>query len=182
MFVDIDDYPSLKRFYAAEPKLLIRRVISRQDRVLAAYASDAMVFKKDINPFVITDAAIPPLYLLAVVNSRLFSYLYVNASTIALKDDFRQTTLAELRRMPIPRFAKADSRCVNLAASAKQLSDAYQRLSAKKTAHERVVIERQITRLEVNVDSLVYDLYGVSPSELRLIQHANPVASPESEG
>jgi hypothetical protein len=40
------DFPSLKQFYEGEPKLLIRRVINRQDRLDAAYFDKQMVFKK----------------------------------------------------------------------------------------------------------------------------------------
>ena len=51
---DMRDFPSLKRFYEAEPKILIRRVINRRDRLDAAYFEKQMVFKKDLNPFVLT--------------------------------------------------------------------------------------------------------------------------------
>ncbi|HDR8049217.1 TPA: hypothetical protein QCY51_005762, partial [Bacillus cereus] len=37
----------------------------------------------------------------ALFNSKLLSYIYINFSTLALKDDYRQTTLKELRELPI---------------------------------------------------------------------------------
>jgi type I restriction-modification system DNA methylase subunit len=101
-FANLSDKQSLVNFYTAEPKILIRRVISRQDRLLCAYFNEEMVFKKDINPFVIIDKSANPFFVLGILNSRLFSHLYINTSSIATKDDFRQTTLAELREMPIP--------------------------------------------------------------------------------
>src|ERR1039458_2377740 len=61
-----------------------------------------MVFKKDINPFVLTVPKLSSKFILGILNSRLLSYFYVNTSAIATKDDFRQTTLAELRGLPIP--------------------------------------------------------------------------------
>jgi len=94
--------PSLSKFYDATPKILIRRVINRQDRLMAGYTMDRMVFKKDLNPFIVISDAWNPLFVLGIINSRLISYLYMNTSSIAMKDDFRQTTLAELRRLPIP--------------------------------------------------------------------------------
>ena len=86
-------HQSLIRFYDARPKLLIRRIINRQDRIDAAHTDKAAVFKKDINPFVVIRDNFDVRYLLALVNSRLISWLYVNTSAIATKDDFRQTTL-----------------------------------------------------------------------------------------
>jgi len=34
----------------------------------------------------------------------LFSWFYLNSSSIATKDDFRQTTLAELRKLAIKKI------------------------------------------------------------------------------
>jgi hypothetical protein len=48
-FADMAETPSLTTFYEAEPKILIRRVINRQDRLDAAFVEQKMVFKKDLN-------------------------------------------------------------------------------------------------------------------------------------
>jgi adenine-specific DNA-methyltransferase len=98
----LEDKPSLIPFYEAKPKLLIRRIINRQDRLSVGYTDQKMVFKKDINPFIVNDPSFDTKFLLAVMASRLISFIYLNLSTIASKDDFRQTTLAELREVPIP--------------------------------------------------------------------------------
>lgn len=99
-YTDLNDKKSLERFYQSEPKILIRRLISRQDRVLCSYTDKNYVFSKDTNPFILHRQE-DTLYTLAVLNSSLLSYLYVNLSSIATKDDFRQTTLAEIRDLPI---------------------------------------------------------------------------------
>lgn len=98
----LDSKPSLKQFYESGPKILIRRIINRQDRLTVGYTEKRMVFKKDINPFIPIDKNFNPKYLLAIMASRMVSYIYLNISSIASKDDFRQTTLAELREIPIP--------------------------------------------------------------------------------
>jgi hypothetical protein len=59
------------------------------------------VFKKDLNPFIITNKNFDTKYVLGLLNSKLFSWLYINSSSIATKDDFRQTTLSELRKLQI---------------------------------------------------------------------------------
>jgi hypothetical protein len=101
-FTSLEDKPSLKIFYEAKPKLLIRRIINRQDRLSVGYTEKRMVFKKDINPFISTTDKFHPKFLLSIMASRLISFIYLNISSIASKDDFRQTTLAELREIPIP--------------------------------------------------------------------------------
>ena len=94
-----DNPSNSNRFAKPRPKILIRRIINRQDRLDAAFCDEQMVFKKDINPFVLTVTKPSPKFVLGIINSMLLSYLYVNTSAIATKDDFRQTTLAELRRL-----------------------------------------------------------------------------------
>ncbi len=94
----------LAKFYT-HPRILVRRIVSRSNRLMATAAKEPFVVKKDLNPFVLTDRLYNLFFLLASMNSMLFSYLYTQASTAAGKDDFRQTTLAALRVLPIRRIA-----------------------------------------------------------------------------
>ncbi len=100
-FTNMDDKQNLKKFYDDSPKILLRRLINRQDRLTVGYNEEECVFKKDINPFIINDNRFEPKYILTIIASKLISFLYVRTSSIATKDDFRQTTLSELRQLPI---------------------------------------------------------------------------------
>jgi hypothetical protein len=168
------DFPSLKQFYEAEPKILVRRVINRQDRLDAAYFEDQMVFKKDLNPFVPTDSNYDALFLLALLNSRLFSYLYMNTSTIATKDDFRQTTLAELRRLPVPiiRLSRTidKTRCEETAGKAKAMLDAKGRLANVRSEKDRAYYENKCAALDRQIDRLVYEMYGLTTEEIQSVE------------
>lgn len=100
-YTSMNDKENLKRFYEAGPKILFRRLINRQDRLTVGYNDEKCVFKKDINPFIIINENIHTKYALAILASKLISFMYVNTSSIATKDDFRQTTLSEIRQIPI---------------------------------------------------------------------------------
>lgn len=97
IYMDTDDSD---RDYYTTPRVLIRRLVSRDDRLMAMYETDDYVVKKDLNPFLRDGATESLQYLLANLNSALHSYLYINQSSLALKDDFRQTTLTDLRELP----------------------------------------------------------------------------------
>ena len=101
-YVDMKDWLLLKKYYTV-PKIFIRRIINRQDRLMAFYVKQPLLMAKDYNPFTIREDCqdIELQYLLALLNSKLLSFLYIEASSVALKDDFRQTTLTELRNLPI---------------------------------------------------------------------------------
>jgi type I restriction-modification system DNA methylase subunit/predicted type IV restriction endonuclease len=172
-YTSLKHFKSLKMFYEAMPKILIRRVINRNDRLMAVYCREKMVFKKDVNPFVISDLSWNPLYILGIINSRLISYLYINTSSIATKDDFRQTTLAELRRLPIavmPSRSKKGERIVDLVDTMIKL---YEKLSTSRTAHEKTVIQRQIGATDRQIDRLVYELYGLTEEEIGIIEQTD---------
>ena len=167
LYADMSDKPSLKRFYEAEPKLLIRRVINRQDRLLVAYTDQKLVFKKDINPFIVSGNERKALSALGVLNSRLISYLYVNTSSIATKDDFRQTTLAELRRIPIPRAPN-----IRILSLVERMLELHKQLGAAKTEHAKTNLQRQIDATDAQIDELVYELYRLTHNEIKIVESA----------
>jgi hypothetical protein len=171
------DYQSLKQFYEAESKILIRRIINRQDRLDACYCDKKMVFKKDINPFVLTNVELNPKFVLGVINSRLLSYLYVNTSAIATKDDFRQTTLAELRHLPIPisyRDSSADkARHDKLVGFVEKMLAMKPKLRGAISDSEKAALQNAVTTTDAEIDRLVYELYGLTKEEIKIVEGDN---------
>ncbi len=154
---DLTAKKNLICFYQEEPKVLIRRIINRQDRLSVTYCNEKFVFKKDINPFIPTDKKFDAKFLTAILASRFISYLYLNSSTIATKDDFRQTTLTELRKLPIPKAReKEQSKISNLVDRV---------LEAKKQNPQA-----NTTALESQIDQLVYQLYDLTEEEIAIIE------------
>jgi hypothetical protein len=128
------------------------------------------VFKKDINPFIVSDKAWTVSFVLGVLNSKLISYLYVNTSSIATKDDFRQTTLAELRKLPIPKLSGNDVRQERMVSLAEAMLDLHRKLAAAKTPQEKTALERQIAATDAEIDKLVYELYGLTEDEIKIVE------------
>jgi type I restriction-modification system DNA methylase subunit len=170
VYTDMNDKLSLRTFYEKHPKILIRRVINRQDRLMAAYTDKKLVFKKDINPFIITDDNWNPYYVLGILNSRLVSYFYVNTSSIATKDDFRQTTLAELRRLPVPKLEVKDARHAEMMRLIQDMLSLNEKIPAIKTDHEKTALQRQIDATDQQIDQLVYELYGLTEEEIKIVE------------
>lgn len=152
---DLSDKKSLQQFYNDEEKILIRRIVNRQDRLSVGFTDKKLVFKKDINPFIPTSKDFAAKYLLAILASRYISFLYINSSTIATKDDFRQTTLAELRSLPIKKITlKEQQPFIDIVDKI---------LTAKQQGIDSSEYERKI-------DELVYQLYGITEEEKKIIE------------
>ena len=108
-YIDYGKEMHLYQYYS-QPRIFIRRTINRQDRVMAFYYEEPLITKKDYNPFILSDDDYNLKYLLALINSKLFSFVYTHSSIIAQKDDFRQTTLTELRKLPVKIISKKDQK------------------------------------------------------------------------
>jgi hypothetical protein len=155
--VDMSDKKSLKHYYDNGEKILIRRVISRDDRLMATVSEKRLVFKKDVNPFLMLDKRFSCKFVLGLLNSKLLSYLYLRTSSIATKDDFRQTTLTELRALPIPRSEVEYQR---------PIIDLVSRILDAKTADPAA----DTLALEGEIDRIVYELYGLTEEEIAIIE------------
>ncbi len=154
---DLSEKRNLIQFYQAEPKILIRRIISRQDRLSVTYCNEKLVFKKDINPFIPIDDKFDCFFLTGIVASKLISFIYLNSSSIATKDDFRQTTLTELRKLPIPNIDIEKQKPIS--EFAKEILE----LKYKNS-------EADTTNLENKIDQLVYQLYGLTEEEIKIVE------------
>lgn len=157
--ITLSNKKSLIKYYTAKPKILIRRIINRQDRLSVAYTNKKMVFKKDINPFIPVSKKISAKYLLGLIASKLISYLYVNTSLIATKDDFRQTTLSELREVPII-FGDAKYN--------KLLIKKVDKILEMKNSNPNA----DTSKLEYEIDKMVYKLYGLTEDERKIVEES----------
>ena len=87
-------------------RLLVRRLVSRDDRLLGTHASEFFVSKKDV--YIFKSDNVDERVLLALMNSTLLSWWHFNVEMSASKDDFRQVTLGGLRDLPVPEGKSED--------------------------------------------------------------------------
>ena len=134
--------------YHSGQRIWTRRIVNRANRLMSAQTGDDFVVKKDIY---VTKPNFNDQHklaaLLAILNSSLMSFLYLSRSAAAVKDDFRQVTLAGLRELPI------------IFPDAKALAELAQ-LVASRENQEGVVAD-----LDRRIDAIIYRTYGVTESE-----------------
>ena len=90
-------------FFVGE-RLIIRRIISRQHRIHATHVDTDFAINKSYLLAISKDPAISLFYLLALINARLFSQIFIWFSEIAKRDDFPQLDMATIRELPIRRI------------------------------------------------------------------------------
>jgi predicted nucleic acid-binding Zn-ribbon protein len=73
--------------------------------------------------------------------------------------------------LPVTSECRADkSRHDPLVALAEQMLALHRQLAAAKTPDERTRLERQIAATDQRIDTLVYELYGLSEEEVRIVE------------
>jgi type I restriction-modification system DNA methylase subunit len=87
--------------YFLGERILIRRLINRQFQIMGTYVHDEFVNKKDLYNLKIINSNYNIKYILALINSKLISYLKTKGAATASKDDFGQLTLSDIREIPI---------------------------------------------------------------------------------
>jgi hypothetical protein len=51
-----------------------------------------------------------------------------------------------------------------------QMLDLHKKLAAAKTPQEKTVLERQIAATDAEIDRLVYELYGLTQEEIKIVE------------
>jgi hypothetical protein len=154
----LKEKPKSYDFFTGE-RILIRRIISRQFRVMAHLVETEFVNKKDIYNLIVTDKRFNSKYILAIVNSKLISFLKVNSSNAAKKDDFTQLTLSDIREIPIKIISET---------AQKPIIALVEAILAQKKSDSSV----STADLEGMLDRLVYELYDLNASEIAIIEKA----------
>ena len=153
-YIDISKHKqNYQDYYFGGNKIWVRRIINRQNRIMCTIPENEFVVKKDIYIFSVANQLADIKFILSILNSKLISYLYLNSSMIATKDDFRQATLTELRKLPIIKANSSKQLKLSL------LVDEIIKIK-KKSKHA------DTTKFENKIDKIVYKLYGLTKTEI----------------
>lgn len=109
-------------------------------------------------------------YLLALFNSRLFQWRFKitssnnNVGTNELESlPFRQIQAGETNE------TRAYDRLMDLAT---QIIERHSEMGALPGNHEKEAFRRHIAALDRQIDRLVYELYGLTDEEIRIVEEA----------
>jgi type I restriction-modification system DNA methylase subunit len=115
-------------------------------------------------------------YLLGILNSKLINwyvYRFIFAKAIrTMHFDPPATDRIPYPQLNLKRTAdKArHDRLVNLV---QRMLDLHKKLTAAKVPDEKTKLQRQITTTDSAIDNLVYDLYNLTPQEIKIVEGSN---------
>ncbi len=112
-------------------------------------------------------------FVLGVLNSKLVSRHLRSVCPPKLSGYSRFTTSA-LNRLPLPaldsRRETDKARHDNMVSLVQTMLDLHKHLATARTAHEKTLLQRQITATDQQIDQLVYALYGLTADEIKIVE------------
>ena len=73
-------------------------------------------------------------------------------------------------------MSQAPPTVLKLVETFERMLDLHKRLAAAKTPDEKTRLEREIKYTDDEIDQLVYELYGLSDDEIRIVEEATVTA------
>jgi len=114
-------------------------------------------------------------YYIGLLNSCLVRWIYGNLTQEQYRT-FPQVKSVNLRKLPIRTIDFSDlndKTCYDLMVEfVDTMLDLHRKLAATKTDHERSLIQRQIDTTDKQIDQLVYELYGLTDKEIKIVEEA----------
>ncbi|VAW43168.1 Putative type IIS restriction /modification enzyme, N-terminal half [hydrothermal vent metagenome] len=159
-------YPSNEHLML-QPKILLRQTSAT---LRACY--DDQNFYPQNSIFIVHSEKIDLHYLLALLNSQLLGFIYKFGNP-QLGKVFAEIKPSVIKGLPIHENPPLELH-KQLITLAKQIMELHKRLAAAQTAHERTLLQRQITATDHQIDQLVYHLYSLTPQEIAIVEGKDP--------
>jgi hypothetical protein len=156
-------HPRQKKFFQNE-RILVREITnSGKYTIIACLVDEFMVNYKSVLNIIIKNENLGSVnlhYLLGIINSSLISWIFMKRSNKVVTTTFPRISLFDLKIFPIKISNNTEKNQIKL------LVD--QILAAKKSDPNA-----DTSALENEIDNLVYDLYGLTEEERRIVEGGN---------
>jgi hypothetical protein len=143
-------------------KIIIREITGKLPySILANYTEEIYLFNRS-NIVILEreDVDISLKYVLAVLNSKLISYYFMKNTAKSVRQMFPKLILEDLRKFPFKKIMIKEQKVF--------ISIVDKILKAKKSNPDA-----DTTKLETEIDRLVYELYGLTEEEIAIVENHN---------
>ena len=168
-------YPSNEKLMQ-EPKILLRQT---SDILRACYDEKAYYCQNSV--FILHSNEINLKYLLGLLNSKLLGYIYKlhNPQTGKVFAEIKPSVIKNLPIRPINLSDTSDKkRHDEIIAKVDAMLEAKRQLVNAHTDKDKTYYENRCATLDRQIDRLVYELYGLTPEEISIVEEATMQAGP----
>ena len=166
--------------WLAEPRQPVffqgERVYSRKilgDRLVVTIETTNSVADQQVYITLPKSNTVRAHYLAGILGSRLIAF-FIRRFYDEVNDAFPQIKVEQLKTLPIPFIDLSDpthkARHDRMVLLVEKMFTLHKQLMASKTPNEKTIIERQIETVDQQIDRLVYDLYGLTDEEIKIVE------------
>lgn len=156
--------PRQPKFFTGK-RLLVREITNPS--IYAAITDDEL-YNDPAIIIVLNNQSYPLKIVLAILNSKLATFFHFNHSPKATKGSFPKILVQDIKDFPIP-LAKP--------AQQQPIIDLVDSILAEKTKDPSA----DTSKLEDEIDNLVYELYGLTPEEIAIVKGGSPAQNDDGE-
>jgi hypothetical protein len=166
--------PRTTRIFEAPEKLLIQRITGGKRPLTATYDNQQYYNKESINNIILKDETpYNAKFVLGLINSRLLSWFYVTKFTNESKLTVNLSK-KYLSQLPIRNINFSNSvdkaQHDKMVALVESMLALHRRQASANTPREKEILSRQIAATDEVIDKLVYELYGLTEEEIRIVE------------
>lgn len=158
-------------------RILVQEITGgKEKRLIATYYEDEIYHSRDIIPIKILNDFPHPYFLLGIINSWLMTWYHHKRNPKAQKELFPKVLVSDLKNLPIANIRRQDPKQIHIhdsiANQVEILLKLKKQLHETKLETEKQQIERMINHSENRVDELVYELYGLTEEEIKIVEES----------
>ncbi len=160
--------PRSPKWFSGE-RILLREVTAK-GIIQACYTNSDFVFSNSVDGLRIFDTKVSYKELLGILNSKLLSFYHLNTSANAYKGAFPKILIKDILGFPIANLSEINKKKMeNLVENMLFLHK--QSISAN-LPEEKEHLLRQIQFTDRQIDFLVYETYGLTEEEIKIVENA----------
>ena len=161
------------RFFSGK-RIVLREIPS--ETLIATLAKDKLLVNKSCYIIRLKDVGLYS-YLLGVINSRAIGFWVANEGDKANQNLFPRITMATIKRLPIPSPYMSNGKSDGVAAIQSRIASLVEKVLGAKEKDSNA----DTSALELEIDKLVYRLYGLTDDEIAIVEGRDKAAQ-EQQG
>jgi len=170
------DLKNNKAKFLRQPKIISQRIVAHVTKpkdhiiIMSALDKEGLLTVDTVENTISTDKKYSLEFLLCLLNSRLISwyaYRYIFSKAIRTMD----LDSHYLGRIPLPNARVENSVFMNLVDKMLSFNKRLSEIGDKLT-DERAKIEEEIKKTDAEIDELVYEIYGITEAERKIIENS----------
>lgn len=153
-------------------RLLVRQIPAKPPySIFSSYTNERLI--NDNNSMIVKLIHPDPkmlAYIMGILNSRLISFWFIHTFGKMQRKIFPQFKIKELSIFPIKPYGDKDKNAGKIPILVTDMLETQKKAHSTKSENDKKHYQQKIEMLDKQIDELVYDLYGLTKEEIKVVE------------